>query len=85
MSNSTSNFEGPVKRMVFCFNPENNGGEAFTITTDIHEESYMTQEVSLESYGASSCINIPGWLTPQALRDFANALDVFLIRAKPED
>ncbi len=73
------------RKHVFTFNPEDNGGESFTVTSNVDEEGYMTQEVSLQSYGASSCMDIPGWLTPQALRDFANSLDVFLIRAKSEN
>jgi hypothetical protein len=72
----------PKGRNVFCFNPEDNGGESFMVITEINEEGHMTQEVSLQSYGAEASFNIPGWMTPEKLRELANQLDSLIIRSQ---
>ena len=76
--------EKPHRRHVFTFNPEDNGGEALTVTTDITSDGDIFQEVSLQSYGASASLNFPGWITPQRLRKLANELESFIIRANCE-
>ena len=71
-----------TNRHVFVFNPEDNGGESFMVTTEINEDGYMTQEISLQSYGAAASFNIPGWMTPEKLRDLANKLDFFILKSQ---
>lgn len=65
-------------KMIFCFNPEDNGGEAFVIGSEADENGYLTQKVTLNSYGSSASMCIPGWLNPKNLREFADKLEAFM-------
>lgn len=71
----------------FVFNPEDNGGESLTLTTQFFNngdpgEVYMNQELSLQSYCNSASINLVGvQVTPDSLRELANLLDKALVEA----
>ena len=70
-----------LKRNVFVFNPENNGGEFLTLMTeyfgytDGEREVYAIQELSLQSYGNSASFTLNGLLTPDNLRKLAETLE----------
>lgn len=72
------------KDFYYCFNPEENGGEAFYLATRIEkedpEDSYMTQSLVLNSYGKEANFNIPMYLTPEKLRDCADQLEFFMVK-----
>lgn len=70
-----------IKRHVFHFNKEDNGGEAILLKTEFLAngdpgEFYINQELSLQSYGNSASFNFGGGpLTPEILRQLADELD----------
>ena len=69
-----------LHRHVFCFNEEDNGGEAVMLTTDFFANGdpgvvYMNQEFELQSYCNSASITLCGaQLTPELLRKLADEL-----------
>ena len=76
-----------ISKHVFCFNPEDNGGESLVITTKMLRnedgEIYTTQELSLYSYGNIASFHLHGAvITPDMLRQLANELDEAMIKAK---
>jgi hypothetical protein len=80
--------EGVVHTHVFCFNPEDNGGEAVCLKTRFHENGdnnensiWLEQELSLQSYAHSAGISA-GVFTPKMLRKLANELDEAMIQAR---
>lgn len=74
-----------VEVHVFCFNPHQNGGESFILSSKIiddgDDEPLLEQQLILNSYGNSTTLNIPN-LTPQILRQLADELEQKLISAK---
>lgn len=69
---------------VYCFNPEDNGGESLTLKTEYYWNGdpvtkktgiFSVQEISLESYCNSSTFSIQGFLTPEILRQLADELE----------
>lgn len=68
---------------IYHFNPEENGGEAIMLSSSLvredPDESFVTQEFSMDSYGNSSSLHMSFYLTPDKLRDCANKLEKFLI------
>lgn len=70
-----------LAKNVFCFNPNDNGGESLTLTTEFisngdPNEFYTTQELTLQSYGNSSSFRLWGAvLGPDNLRKLANELE----------
>ena len=84
-----------LKRHVFLFNKEDNGGESLILTTDFFDNGdaaaglpdgiYTNQELALQSYGNSASFNLCGAaLTPALLRQLANELDKAEIEANAE-
>lgn len=73
----------PIKRHVFEFNPEDNGGESLTLTTEFFDNGdgppngiYCTQELTLQSYCNSASFNLCGTrLDPDILRKLADQLE----------
>lgn len=70
-----------IGRHVFCFNPEDNGREAFLLVTSIHndgDDNYVHQELNLYS-----CCNCAGfslcgdYFSPDKLRQLTNELEKF--------
>lgn len=66
----------------FVFNNDDNGGESLSLTTFKHVDdryptagAYITQELTLQSYGNSASFNIGYFFTPENLRKLADALD----------
>lgn len=66
----------------FVFNPEENSGESIVLTTkifgdrdDLDDDRYITQELTLQSYGRSSSFELNFDLTPNKLRELANQLE----------
>jgi len=64
---------------VFCFNREDNGGEALTLKT-VYEKTYknveISQELTLNSYKNSATFDLCGAiLTPKLLRELADELE----------
>lgn len=82
--------EQKLHRHVFCFDPNNRGGEAFLLTTefidngDKNENSiFLNQQLTLHSYCNSATFNLCGTpLTPENLRKLANELESAMIEAK---
>ena len=74
-----------LKTHSFTFNPEDNGGESLSLTTQFiangdpitpDEGIFLNQELSLQSYCNSASINMFGIsFTPKALRELANQLE----------
>lgn len=69
-----------LKSHSFTFNPNDNGGEALTLTTKFYDngggEVYVNQELSLMSYCNSASFNLCGTqITSGSLRELANQLD----------
>lgn len=70
---------------VFEVNPEDNSGEAVTITTKFFGNGdpithyfgvYETQDITIQSYGNSASIRLGcSTLTPEKLRDLADELE----------
>lgn len=73
---------------VFNLSPEENGGESLILKSNLsldpgNTEPYLTQELTLQSYGNSATFNLCGiQLTPSNLRKLADELALFL--NKPE-
>jgi len=71
-----------LNRHVFNFSPEKNGGEVLTLTSTYHKFDadpgvFVSQEITLESYGNSASFNLYGIsLTPKALRQLADELEL---------
>lgn len=72
----------------FTFNPEDNSGESLYLVTIKHtdnkypEESFYTQELTLQSYGNSATFAISEFMTPENLRKLANELEVAKLKAE---
>jgi hypothetical protein len=73
----------------FCFNEQDNGGEAFTLTTELYnngdEESgyYLNQFLTLQSYCNSASFELVGaQITPKNLRKLADELEEFFNEIK---
>jgi hypothetical protein len=53
-----------IKRHVFCFNPQDNGGEQLHLITEFFESDngdiYSNKEMSLQSYCNSASFNLSG-------------------------
>ena len=69
-----------LKTHVFCFNPQDNGGEGLTLVTKYFDNGdggiYTNQELCLQSYCNQASISLCGAaLTPDLLRKLANELD----------
>lgn len=70
-----------VDKIVYRFNTEDNGGESFSLVTEVHqderrpEDKFLTQEIVQECYGRSTTISMPLTFTPERLRELANLLD----------
>jgi hypothetical protein len=67
-------------RHIFTFNPDDNGGQSFRITTDItvedKEEAILEHEITLQSYGNKATFFLHGvMLTPAKLRQMADELE----------
>jgi hypothetical protein len=69
-------------RHVYCFNPDDNGGESLILSTefmsngDEEEGYYLYQELSLESYSNGATLHLSNsMLTPKKLRDLANKME----------
>lgn len=78
-----------IGKHVFCFNPDENGGESVTLTTTlIHngdhkhviDEITFQQELTLMSYGNSATFNL-FCMTPDRLRLLANELEIVTNKA----
>ena len=73
-----------LKKHVFCFNEDANGGEALTLQTSFFEDKenehiYCVQELSLQSYGNSASFQLVGAaITPELLRKLADELEPIL-------
>ncbi len=79
-----------VRNHTFTVNPEDNGGEQFTINTTIRkhggdDNAYMTHQFVLQSYGSSAIIHISAQITPNMLRQWANELDEILAKMKGDE
>lgn len=66
--------------LVYVFNGQDNGGEAFALEVEMwaneRGETYMTQELHLQSYGNSATLTLgSGMLTPGKLRTLADKID----------
>lgn len=79
--NSNNNRDKLLKRHVFCFNPNDNGGESLLLTTeffwngDEQDGIYTNQELILQSYLNSASITLFGAaFTPENLRKLADEL-----------
>lgn len=85
MTKSNNTNGNVLARNVFCFNNNDNGGEALLLTTefvangdDITKEDgvYLEQELTLVSYSNSATFNLSGAiLTPALLRELADKLE----------
>lgn len=65
----------------FIFNESDNGGESLSLSTIIHKDGMITQELTLMSYLNSANFNLGGaLLTPSNLRNLANQLEFFLYK-----
>jgi len=72
--------DAPVKTLRHVVNPEDNGGEQITITTDFFDngddELYTHHKIELQSYGNSMSLALYGAsLTPTFLRKMADDID----------
>lgn len=69
-----------LKRHVFCFNDEDNGGESLILTTEMYANGdpdgvYYNQELTLQSYGNSASFNLySAMFNPENLRRLADEL-----------
>jgi hypothetical protein len=67
----------------YCFNPEENGGEAIFLSALIErqdpDDPYVTEKFSMQSYANEASFHFNFFLTPDRLRDCANKLEKFLI------
>jgi len=76
-----------IKTHSFSFDPKNNGGESFILTTKCIANGdpggiFLNQELTLQSYGNSATFNLCGTtLTPSSLRVLANQLDIVINEA----
>ena len=68
-----------IGRHVFSFNPKENSGEQFTLTTDILKTKegsfYTNHEITLQSYGNQSTFKLVCEITPETLRKLADELE----------
>ena len=75
-----------LKRHVFCFNKNDNGGESLVLCTDIYgngDDIYYNQNFGLQSYCNSANFNLIGAsLKPELLRRLANELESAELEAK---
>jgi len=66
----------------YAFNATDNGGEALTLVTKVHNageiDRYVTQELHLQSYGRSTTLALPFDFTPSQLRELADQLEQFV-------
>ena len=72
--------DAPLGKHTFYFNPEDNGGESLTLTTEFWANGeaggiLTTQDFSLQSDGNSATIHLGSYLTPDMLRKLADELD----------
>jgi hypothetical protein len=72
----------------YCFNPEDNGGEAITLSTSVEQagtdEALVTQELTLHSYSNWATFQISFYLTPDKLRECADKIESFLADRRPK-
>lgn len=74
-----------MKKHVFVFNPQDNGGESLILVTKENDNGdgipngiYLTQKLSLQSYSNSASFTLVGTiLTPKNLRKLADELEKF--------
>ena len=69
----------------FTFNPDDNGGESIFLQTTFHDanegkfpndvEPFVTQELTMNSYGSCATFSVSGIFTPTQLRKLADELD----------
>ena len=71
-----------VDKLTSVMNPEENGGESLTITTEFYDNGdktnniYLNQTITLNSYGNSASFNLIGSpLTPEVLRKLAEDIE----------
>lgn len=69
-----------LKRHVFTFNPDSNGGEALMLTTDYYwdgeDEVYTNQQLTMCCYGKEVSFNLgSALLNPAVLRNLADQLE----------
>lgn len=75
----------PLHRETFTFNPEDNGGESFSITIDYFDNGdtahglpdgiYDNQKLTLMSYGNAASFELYNGFTPENLRELANIME----------
>lgn len=93
----TKHGEQILNAFTYTFNPENNGGESFSLHTkfisngdDFKKESpdegiFLNQSLKLQSYCNSTSINLHGFaITPQKLRELADKLEAAQEAAKKQ-
>lgn len=77
-----------IGRHCFVFNNNDNGGESLSLETKVYSNGdpggfYLNQTLNLQSYSNSASFNLFGAvITPSALRQLANQLEMELIKAK---
>lgn len=75
-----------IERHTFVFNPDDNGGEAFYLVTEINQDKkypqdkFCNQSIVQGCYGRESTITMPMTLTPARLRELANELESKMIQ-----
>lgn len=86
--------EQHLHKHVFCFDPNNRGGESLLLVTNFIDNGdykaglgdtgiFLNQELTLHSYCNSATFNLCGTpLTPENLRKLANELESAMIEAK---
>jgi hypothetical protein len=71
-----------LSHFCYCFNPEDNEGEAITLSTSVEQagtdEAFVTQEFTLHSYINSATFQTSFYLTPEKLRECADKIESFL-------
>ena len=72
----------PIIRHDFIFNPEDNGGEEVSLSTEFFsngEEIFTTHQFILNSYGNSAILHLGIQITPTRLRLLADQLEKFML------
>lgn len=89
-----SSKESMVKRHVFVFNPQDNGGESLVLRTEfVHNGDpvddgkgiFTNQELTLHSYCNAASFQLSGAsITPEILRKLANELESAGVQARAQ-
>ena len=66
-----------MKNHTFVFNVDSNGGESLFLNTNVDEDSYSYQVLTLVSYANSASFNLNMEFTPDKLRKLADELEEF--------